>query len=101
MTKRVVVTGATSQIGDFLLPLLCKQGFHVVAISRSPQEPANGGSGSTGTAIEWVRRDIHSAADFADVMRADVLIHLAPLALLVPLLPYAASGGIRRIIAFG
>ena len=41
-----VVTGASSQIGVFLLPLLAGAGYNVVAVSRSaPSDEANTGGG--------------------------------------------------------
>src|SRR5437773_1908038 len=102
MTTRIVVTGATSQVGDILLPILCSRGFHVSAVSRLPQESDDRprANGSKGGAIVWIRKDIHSPEDFDQVLQADVLIHLAPLPLLGPLLPHVTRGGIRRIIAF-
>lgn len=93
-SRRVLVTGATSLIGDYLLPELVNAGFHVDAISRNP--PAYG----HGDRLFWhhvdITRDLPEPA-----LAADVLIHLAPLATLPPLLEALAGQGPHRVIGFG
>lgn len=91
--RRVIVTGATSLIGDFLLPALLRAGFEVHAISRKPPIPA------THRHIIWHRQDI-SNGGLADTYGAEILIHLAPLWTLPPLLEGLAGAEIKRIIAF-
>lgn len=87
----VLVTGATSPIGDFLLPRLADRGVEVHALSRTPP-PASG-------AI-WHRGDL--AAGVADLsIEARCLIHLAPLWLLPGNLPAFSDKGVRRVVAFG
>ncbi|MDD5037651.1 MAG: NAD(P)-dependent oxidoreductase [Methylococcaceae bacterium] len=93
----VLVTGATSQIGVFLLPRLVAQGFQVHAISRNP--PSRHVAGGIWHAANIV------AGELPD-LRVDCIIHLAPLPLLPALLPILAShdenpDGLRRVIAFG
>ena len=47
--SRVLITGATSQIGEYLIPLLIEAGHRVTALSRSHQpEQLRAGA-------EWVR----------------------------------------------
>lgn len=91
MSMSVLVTGATSQIGSFLLPRLVAQGFRVHAMSR---RALHGESG-----VVWHLGDIENG-ELPEVETA-FLIHLAPLPLLPELLPSLVEGGVRRVIAFG
>lgn len=92
--RRVLVTGATSLIGDYLLPALVNGGFEVHAVSRNP--PSYGRH----PRLHWhhvdITRGIPSVAG-----SAEVLIHLAPLATLPPLLQLLAGQGPKRVIGFG
>ncbi|MGX2040487.1 glycosyltransferase [Methylocaldum sp. MU1018] len=91
--RRAIVTGATSLIGDFLLPALVRAGFEVHAISRKPPvSPVQ-------RHITWHRRDITRERP-AQSHGAELLIHLAPLWTLPPMLDELADGGMKRIIAF-
>jgi nucleoside-diphosphate-sugar epimerase len=102
MTIRIIVTGATSQVGDCLLPILCQQGFQVVAISRNLEglSGVSYGNEEATYPIEWIKKDIGSTDEFDGLPHGDALIHLAPLSLLAPLLPWAVRGGVKRIVAF-
>jgi uncharacterized protein YbjT (DUF2867 family) len=93
-TSSVIVTGATSQIGSFLLPRLVSAGYQVVALSRSPH------SSATTDSIDWRQADIGAAAT-VDWPTAGSLIHIAPLRLLPGLLPGFFAHGGRRVICFG
>lgn len=89
----IVVTGATTQIGRFLLPRLVGLGFAVRALSRNP--PAESGLG-----VVWHQADIRR--DPLPAVGAGCLIHLAHLALLPALLSSATSEqDVARVIAFG
>lgn len=92
--RRVIVTGATSLIGDFLLPALLRAGFEVHAISRKPAIRAGHRH------VIWHRLDIGSGG-LTETYGAEILIHLAPLWTLPPLLEGLADGGVKRVIAFG
>jgi len=92
-SRRVIVTGATSLIGDFLLPALVRAGFEVHAISRKPRIPA------AHRHIIWHRRDIGNGG-LAQSYEAEILIHLAPLWTLPPILNGLTGGVIKRIVAF-
>lgn len=88
---RVLITGATSQVGGFLLQRLATVVGARWAVSRGVVSGLREG-------VHWVQADIGQAEPLPE---AEVLIHLAPLALLPPLLPgFFAQGG-RRVIAFG
>lgn len=90
----VIVTGATSQIGRFLLPRLVECGGEVAAISRSlSAKTRNDG-------VHWLAGDI-TAGQVSGWPKAEVLIHLAPLRLLPNLLPEFFAHGGRRVICFG
>lgn len=88
----VLVTGATSQVGVFLLPRLANQGFTVHALSRAPRCDQNPG-------VIWHTVDIEEG-DLPSVEVA-CAIHLAPLPLLPSLLPLLAPNGLQRVIGFG
>lgn len=90
--KRIVVTGASSLIGHFLLPRLVAEKYSVVAISRNPEE-----QGAALADCEWRRADIGASA--LSVTPPYTLIHLAPLWLLPELL-HRSSSPPERIIAF-
>ena len=93
--KSVVVTGASSQIGVFLLPLLADKGYQVCAVSRNPEKQRQYSS----PLIRWQKADINFGLE-DDSLKVDVLIHLAPLKHLPPLLASLRKIGLRRIVAF-
>lgn len=80
--KHAIVTGASSQIGRFLLPRLEATGFEITAISR--QAPTN---------KSWLQIDIAKNI----LPTTQILFHIAPLPLLPQLL---ANSNIKRIITF-
>lgn len=89
----VLITGARSQIGFFLLPLLAGQGYECTNISRHERADTEG--------QRWIRADLNT--DMVQVWqtcKASVWIHLAFLPLAVPHLKVAACSGIRRFIGF-
>ncbi len=90
---RVLVTGATSMIGDFLLPRLHRAGHEVMATSRREHPPQQG--------VRWLRLDLSQPKDLVGVGQADVWINLTSLSLLRPAAECMAERmGVRRIIAF-
>lgn len=71
---RVLVTGATSMIGDFLLPMLVQAGHQVIATSRRPQQTQEG--------VSWRCLDLEDEAWFESLDPVDAWIHLAAISLL-------------------
>jgi len=90
--KRVLVTGASSQIGRFLLPRLVRAGYAVTALSRFPQ-PAFPG-------VRWIQGDLGQPLGGPRMAGSEAVIHLALLSLLPERLPELAQCGVRRVIAF-
>lgn len=88
---RVLVTGASSQVGLFLIPRLLREGHELFAISRRWR---NGDDG-----VKWLLDDV--ATTQTPWPLADALIHIAPLRLLPGLLPKFIAQGGRRVICFG
>ena len=88
--KKAILTGATSQIGSFLIPLLSERGIEVHALSRKPRP-------SSSENIFWHVCDIGKGEMAAN---GETLFHLAPIWLLPDIVQPAASLGVRRILAF-
>ncbi|KIO49292.1 NAD-dependent epimerase/dehydratase family protein [Nitrosospira sp. NpAV] len=93
---KIIVTGATSIIGRFLLPRLVDAGYEVHAISRNYRENPD----EIDKRMFWYPLDITHPEQLPGV-NAQALIHLAPLWLLPPLLPVLSSLRITRVIGFG
>jgi len=93
-TVNIFVTGARSQIGHFLLPLLLQHGHQIFALSRHAQNKSS--------AIHWVRGDLNDvpAGIWEQVGAVDVWMHLAFLDLAMPHLEMAASAGVKRVVCF-
>ncbi|MCP4699192.1 MAG: NAD-dependent epimerase/dehydratase family protein [Gammaproteobacteria bacterium] len=90
--KSVLVTGATSQIGRFLLARLADGGFSITALSRNP--PQSGGK------ITWIQADVQTIPADLSLPRVDILFHLTGLPLLPALMEHPISANLTRIIAF-
>ena len=90
--RRVIVTGASSQIGCFLLPRLLSDGYAVTALSRYAQPTRPG--------LTWLRGDLSQPVDWSSAGDCPALIHLALLSLLPDRLPELARAGVGRVIAF-
>ena len=95
--RTVIVSGATSQIGCFLLPRLVQAGYRVVALSRSlPPQATRDPSGR----VHWIATDIRDLDLLVTLPPARYLIHLAPLFILPPSMKAFADVGVTRLIAF-
>jgi len=85
------VTGASNQIGYFLLPRLLNAGFEVIALSRQNHNSKQG--------ILWKSLDLQK--DTLSFSKPSVLFHVAPLPLLANLLArQPIDTDLQRIIAF-
>lgn len=91
--RRIMVTGATSLIGDYLLPELVALGFEIHAVSRNPPRL------STCASLHWHKLDI-TKTTAPETFGAEALVHLAPLRILPPLMRKVAGGELKRVIAF-
>lgn len=88
--RPILVTGATSLVGRFVVPRLQDSGFEVRALSREPKPD--------GPALTWVRGDLSDAG--LRLPAAQAALSLSPIWLLPPALPAMAKAGVRRLIAF-
>lgn len=88
----VLVFGASSLVGAWLLPRLASAGLETTAISRRPP-PAGLPAG-----IDWRQADL--AAGPVRLPAAATLVSLAPVWLLAPRIPELAAHGCRRVLAF-
>jgi nucleoside-diphosphate-sugar epimerase len=86
-----LVTGATSQIGHFLLPRLQTAGFTVTAFSRKSLPNTE--------QVIWQAADLQTFS--LSIHQPSLLFHLAPLPLLPPLLARLPNDApLTRVIAF-
>jgi len=90
---RVLVIGATNQIGHFLLPRLTGQQYQVTALSRSDRS----GAGPRG--VTWIQADLGRTVQWGQLGRHRTVIHLTAVPLLVPHLEELAGLGLRRVVA--
>src|SRR5690349_6304794 len=93
--NKIIVTGATSIIGPFLLARLLQAGYEVHALSRKNSSDTAGVN-----RLFWYPVNIDHPEQLP-MVNAVVFIHLSPLSLLSPLLPALNSLPIKRVIAFG
>lgn len=96
-SRTIIVSGATSQIGRFLLPRLARAGYQVIALSR---HEAPDWKGEHAEGIFWLRADIRDSASLVPMPSAHCLIHLAPLAILPQQIEAFSAIGVKRVIAF-
>ena len=103
--RTVVVTGAASQVGFFLVPRLVAAGFRVTAVSRRPEAAAIASFGPSWAGhgkARWVRADLEQAADDAAWSEGNAAwIHLGPLPLVPAVLARGGAPAVRRVVAFG
>ena len=93
--KTVVVTGATSQVGVYVVKHLLASGAAVLAVSRDEPLPFEHPH------LKWLKGDI-ARDDFSlGGFLADVAIHSAPLWFLPKILPLLATSDVRRVVAVG
>lgn len=94
-TGRILITGATSQIGGFLIPMLGSKGMDVTAITRS-----SGGSPARAR-VRWFSADLAAGVDWGSLGVHRTVISLGPLGLAAAHLRSWSALGVRRVIAFG
>jgi nucleoside-diphosphate-sugar epimerase len=92
----VVVTGATSMVGRFLLPRLVQAGYRVQALSRKDASAATRVDG-----VRWHTWDEATGLVSPALDSADAVLHLAPLWILPEVFDTFIALGINRLIAFG
>jgi len=86
----VIVTGASSAIGRFLLPKLTEAGYEVFAISREVRDSGR---------VRWLQADLKNGEWPRLEAAQATLVHLAPVWLLPGFLENALSTGLERVIA--
>ena len=88
----VLVLGATSLIGRFMLPLLEGQGVRTFAFSRKAPLDAAGAT--------WVQADLDDPRLVAALPEAATVFSLSPIWLLPAALPALKARGMVRLVAF-
>ena len=92
--ESIIVTGATCQVGRFLLPRLVTAGKRVHALSRRDRTATE----MPHPLVTWHRSDI-ARGERPDIRNAACCIHLAPLWLLPELVDDLSRMGVRRMVA--
>ena len=89
----ILVTGASGQIGHFLLPLIVRQGHRCLCLSRHIHGDTQG--------VRWISGDLETGLEpIWDECGADAWVHLAFLPLAIPHLEAAAKAGVKRFVGF-
>lgn len=86
----VLVFGASSQIGFFLLPMLVECGAHVLAVSRRAHADQNG--------VTWLRGNLPDNPP-QDVSEVQAIVSFGPMDALAAWLAHAPLPALRRVIA--
>ena len=87
-----LVFGATSAVGQFLLPLLAARGEHIIALSRKPPSAAQAGG-----QLQWLRGDLF--ADMPTPPPIETIYSLGPLDAFADWFVRFAPAGVQRVIA--
>ncbi len=95
MIKSCLVTGSSSQIGSWLVPLLVADGWIIHLISRGRSRMSDYGADAT-----WHRFDLSKQDSPFPELSAEVLFHTAGIASILPWIEQLHSVGIKRVIAF-
>jgi len=88
----LLLTGATGQIGYFLLQHLTHENVTITAVSRQPHTSSAG--------EQWIICDLLHEDPFTQVGHIDVWVHAGILTLSVPWLTSASQSGVKHVITF-
>jgi nucleoside-diphosphate-sugar epimerase len=86
----VLVFGASSQIGFFLLPMLLERGARVVAVSRRAQVEQNG--------VTWLRGELPDQPP-CDAADTEAIVSFGPMDALAAWLERDPAPNLRRVVA--
>ena len=87
--KRIGVLGASSLVGDYLLPTLANDGWTVAAFSRTDRSSTQG-------AIDWHRWPVTASDSVTEIRN---WISLLPIWMLPDFFPFLEQTGARRLVA--
>ncbi len=92
MTPRILVAGATNQIGAFIVPSLLRQSGSVIALARQPRPPWM----PSNPQLDWRRGDMAQAS--APIEDVDGVIYMGPLREFPRL--WRRLSNVKRVVAF-
>lgn len=87
MTGPILVLGATSLVGRFVLPRLEAAGVPFLAVSREARDG-------------WLRADIEKPEGRAALPHAEIVLSLSPVWLLPGVIQTLKANGLKRLVAF-
>lgn len=93
--RKVLVTGATSQVGLCVIRRLLMSGAGVVGLSRGKAIPFQH------ERLYWLQADLADPSFRLPDIALDMAVHCAPLWHLPPVMNQLAATGVKRIVAFG
>ena len=91
LREPVLVLGATSLVGRYVLPRLADMRAVAVAVSRRPPEEPR--------CVRWIEGDLQAPASL-DLPYAETAFSLCPIWLLPDALPALKAAGVTRLVAF-
>lgn len=94
MREPVLVLGATSLVGRFLLPLAAERGMAVTALSRTPPP------GEVAGGLRWIAADLGASDLEAQLPESRTVLSLSPIWLSPQALPALQARGMTRLVAF-
>jgi nucleoside-diphosphate-sugar epimerase len=92
LREPVLVLGATSLVGRYLVPRLAETRTLASALSRRPHDATNDG-------VRWIAGDLDEATRI-EFPYAETVLSLCPIWLLPAALPALRAQGLRRLVAF-
>jgi nucleoside-diphosphate-sugar epimerase len=92
LREPVLVLGATSLVGRYVLPRLADRRVMTVALSRKPADEPRG--------VRWIEGDLQGTADALNLPYAETAFSFCPIWLLPDALPALKAAGVSRLVAF-
>ena len=92
--KSVLLSGAKSDVGDYLINILSEQGYEIIAVTRKPvkQEDSN-------SKLKWLSMEFFEKVPPKDMPSVDFWVNLAPIWTVKPLSRYFSALKPKKVLA--